>query len=151
MTVTVHLESIVTAIAGLSVSGVTIKDINAIPDAATGLCPILIPQPNNFVTDITPTTQSLGFNGGAKLDVSYSLHYVYLHAEAGSGINTYSVYSGLIAKLVDILEAILSNDVVNGAVDMKIESIGNIGVIEDPAGNEFWGVLFSVRVMEFAQ
>ena len=151
MTVNVHLLTIATSIANLSIQGVSVRDVDNIPDAAMGLCPLLIPQPNDYVTDIKPTVQSFGFNGGAKLDLEYTLNYVYLHCETGSGMGAFEVYAGVLENLVNILVAILRNDVITGAVDMKIEKISNIGTVEDPAGNQFWGILFSLRVMEHAQ
>ena len=51
----------------------------------------------------------------------------------------------------NLLVAITSNDAISGAVDVKINSIGSIGGITDPAGKEFWGFEFSLRVLEFSQ
>ena len=150
MTVASALSTITNSIAALSISGVTIKDIDEIPQSAALLCPLLIPQPNDFVTDVNVEFQSLGSNGTAKIDLSYTLNYVYLHAETG-GVGTFDAYSGLITKLTAIIVKIMSNDAVSGAVDLRLQSVGNIGVIQDPAGNNYWGVLFSFRVLEFAQ
>lgn len=151
MTVASALSTITNSIAALVITGVTIKDIDEIPQSASMLTPLLIPQPNDFVTDFAVTFQSFGSNGTAKMDMDYSLNYVYLHAEAGSGIGTFDVYSGLITKLSAIIVAILSNDAITGLVDMQLGGIGNIGIIEDPSGNQYWGVLFSFRIKEFAQ
>lgn len=151
MTVNSQIATVAASIAGLSISGVTIKGIDAIPDSAAMLCPLLLPQPNEFVSGLTFSRETYGSMGSAKMNTSYTLNYVYLHCEAGSGLSTYSVYSGIISKLELILESIDTNDTINGAVDITIESIGNIGVINDPAGNEYWGLLFSLRVLEHTQ
>lgn len=151
MTITSAFSTITNSIAALTISGVTIKDIDEIPDSARMLCPVLIPQPNDFVTNFVPSVQTLGSNGGAKLNFEYDLNYVYLHAEAGSGIGALSIYSGLITKLSAILVAIASNDAITGLVDLQTSSIGNIGIIEDPSGKQFWGVMLSFRVLEYAQ
>jgi hypothetical protein len=151
MTITSAFSTVTNSIAALSISGVTIKDIDEIPQSAQLLGPVLIPQPNDFVTEFTQTFQSFGSNGTAKVDFGYTLNYVYLHCEAGSGISSFDIYAGLITNLSAIVVAIASNDAVSGLVDLKIASISNIGVIEDPSGNQYWGVLLGLRVLEFGQ
>lgn len=151
MTITSSIATVADSIAGLSISGVTVKDIDQIPDTAQGLTPLLIPRPDNFVTDISVTFETLGSNGSAKINTNYTLNYIFIFCEVGSGINAYSAFSGLMAKLSAILVAINSNDTINGAVDIKINSIGNIGAITDPAGDEYWGIEFSLRVLEYSQ
>ncbi len=151
MTITSTIATVADSISNLSISGVTIKDIDQIPDTARMLTPLLIPQPNNFITDLQVSFETFGSNGGAKINTTYTLNYVFLFCEVGSGLGSFAAFSGLIGKLQDILVAINSNDAITGAVDMKIGSIGNIGVITDPAGNEFWGLEFSLRVLEYTQ
>ena len=151
MTITSTIATVADSIAGLSISGVTIKDIDQIPDTARMLCPLLIPQPANFVTDLSVSFETFGSNGGAKINTNYTLNYVFLFCEVGSGLGSFAAFSGLVGKLSTLLIAINSNDAITGAVDVKINSIGNIGVITDPAGVEFWGLEFSLRVLEFSQ
>lgn len=151
MTITSTIATVTDSISNLSISGVTIKDIDQIPDIARMLTPLLIPQPNNFITDLQVSFETFGSNGGAKINTAYTLNYVFLYCEVGSGLGSFAAFSGLVGKLQDILVAINSNDAITGAVDMKIGSIGNIGVITDPAGNEFWGLEFSLRVLEYTQ
>lgn len=151
MTITCQLETVAASIAALSISGMNIKGIDNIPQSANGLTPLLIPQPNDFVTNLSPTRVSFGGGGTAKMDLTYTLHYVYLHAEAGSGLSTYAVYAGLIANFVAIIEAILENDDISGAVDMELGNVGDIGIISDPSDNEFWGVLFELNILEHVQ
>jgi hypothetical protein len=151
MTVTCSVNTVATAISGLTVSGVTIKDITAIPDSAKMLCPVLIPQPNDYMSGTKMTFETFGSMGTAKMNMEYDLNYVYLHCEAGSGINAFAPFSDLMTKLASILVVIMSNDKVNGLVDLQLQNVGNIGIINDPAGNSYWGVLLSFHVLEFAQ
>jgi len=151
VTITSTISTVADSIAGLSISGVTIKDINQIPDTARMLTPLLIPQPANFVTNLQVSFETFGSNGGAKINTNYTLNYVFLFCEVGSGVNAFAPFSALVGKLEDILEAINSNDAITGAVDVKVNTIGNIGVITDPAGVEFWGLEFSLRVLEYTQ
>jgi len=150
MTITSSIATVADSIAGLTISGVTIKDIDQIPDTARMLCPLLIPKPDNFVTDLSVSFETFGSNGGAKINTNYTLNYVFLFCEVG-GMGAFSAFSGLVSKLSSILVAINSNDAITGAVDVKINSIGNIGVITDPAGIEYWGLEFSLRVLEYSQ
>jgi len=150
MTVSSAFQTITNSIAALSVSGVTIKDIDEIPQSGRLITPVLFPRPNEFVTEFEPTFQSFGSNGTAKIDLGYNLHYVYLHAEAGTGIGAFDAYNGMITKLSAILVALLSNDALTGLVDQK-PIIEGMGVIEDPSGVEYWGIMFALRVLEFAQ
>ncbi|MCR4308375.1 MAG: hypothetical protein NUV80_07540 [Candidatus Berkelbacteria bacterium] len=151
MTVTCSVNTVATSIAGLTITGVTIKDITAIPDSANMLCPILIPQPNGYMSNTSMTFETFGSNGTAKMNMEYDLNYVYLHCEAGSGVNAFAPFSSLMTNLAAILVVILSNDKVNGLVDMKLGSVGEIGIINDPAGNSYWGVLFSLHCLEYVQ
>lgn len=151
MTITSTISTVADSISGLTISGVTIKDIDQIPDTARMLCPLLIPQPDNFVTDLSVEFVTYGSNTGAKINTNYTLNYVFLFCEVGSGLGAFAAFSGLVTKLSAILVAINSNDVISGAVDVKINSIGNIGVITDPAGIEYWGLQFSLRVLEYSQ
>lgn len=150
MTIASTISTVTDGIAGLIISGVTIKDIDQIPEAARLLTPLVIPQPNNFVTDLSVTFETFGSNGSAKINTNYTLNYVFLFCEVG-GLSAFAAFSGLIEKLSAILVAIDSNDAISGAVDVKINSIGNLGVITDPAGVEFWGLEFSLRVLEYTQ
>ena len=151
MTVTCSVNTVATSISNLTISGVTIKDVTAIPDNTQMLCPILIPQPNNYMTGTSMTFETFGSNGAAKMNLEYDLNYVFLFCEVGSGINAFAPFSGLMTKLAAILVVIFSSDAISGLVDMKLNTIGDIGVIADPAGNEFWGLMFSLHCQEFAQ
>jgi hypothetical protein len=150
MAVTSAFATIANSIAALAIPGVSIRDIDEIPQAATAQTPVLIPQPNGFVTNFEPTFKSFGSNGTAAIDLEYDLNYVYLHCELGSGLSQLEMYAGLMRNLTAILVTLLSNDSIAGAVDQK-PRVGEIGPIEDPSGNQYWGVMFSLHILEFAQ
>ena len=151
MTITIGFVTVADSISKMTVTGVTMKDINEIPDAGQMLCPVMFPQPNGFVTGLSVERMSFGGAGTAKMDMNYILNYVYLHAETGTGISSFDAYSGIITNLAVIIKAILTNDNITGCVDMEINTIGEIGTIVDPAGNSFWGVLVSFKILEQIQ
>ena len=151
MTIALHPLTVSASIAALSISGVTIKDVDEIPDSAAMLCPLIVPRPNDFITNIQAVRQSFGGGGTARIDFTYTLNYAFLFCEAGSGQGAFAPYDGLLEKLVTILETMLTNDDISGAVDMQVDNIGEIGVISDPSNKNFWGVHFSLRCLEHAQ
>ena len=76
------ITTVTNSIAALSVTGVTIKDIDEIPASVDAYdCPILYPEPVDFVTNLTVTAAS--FQG--KYDVEYDLTYTFLYAQIGEG------------------------------------------------------------------
>lgn len=150
MTIALNFVTVAGSIASISISGVTVKDIDEVPMSGELILPVLFPQPNGWLSDIQPVTQSLGSLGSQKMDFNYTLNYVFLLAEQGSGISQTDFLSPLVTKLELIFEAILSNDVVTGLVDMQLNSL-DLGTVEDPAGNSYWGALFSLRCLEYAQ
>ena len=49
----IKITTVATAIAAISISGVTVKDISAIPEAVNEQdCPMLAPRPDNFVSNL---------------------------------------------------------------------------------------------------
>jgi hypothetical protein len=149
MAITVHIQTAATAIAGLTVSGVTIKDITAIPTSAALLCPILIPSPQ-YVSNVVPTVHTTGGYPAAKIDLNYTLNYIYLHCDAGSGMSQLEIINGLMTNFSAIIAAIVGNNIL-GLIDIQFNGSQEIGIITDPAGNEYWGVMFSLRVQDMVQ
>jgi len=152
MTITVNLATVADSISNLSISGVNVKDIDQIPESALSVLPVFYPRPNEFITDLKWSRESYGADSAAAMNLTYTLHYYYLHAVVGSGGGLLAVYSGLITNLVLILKAIFENSNPTGAVDMQLLSISSIGVLTDPAGEtKYHGVEVSLRITEFIQ
>jgi len=151
MTITIGFSTVANSIAALSISGVKVLDIDEITTSGSMICPVLFPQPDNFVTNMAVERMSVGSGGTALMNMTYNLNYVYLHAEVGSGLSAFEIYTGLITNLALIIKTLLQNDNITGAVDMEVNDIGELGVITDPAGNNYFGVLFSLSILEFIQ
>ena len=151
MTITVNPVAVAASIANLTISGVTLKDIDEIPDSGAMQCPVILPQPNDFITTIQNTRVSFGSMGNEAENFEYNLNYVFLYTDSGSGQGAFADYSGLITKLTLIINTILNNDVVSGLVDMELESISGIGQIEDPSGNPYWGAFFTLKCLEYGK
>lgn len=152
MTLTVGIVTIADSISNLSISGVSVKDIDQIPESALSVLPVLFPRPQKWITDISFPIKSLGGDENRAIDCTYVMNYRYLHAVVGSGGGLLAVYASLIANLILIVKAILSNSSPTGAIDMSIAYITDIGVLTDPAGEtQYHGVEFGIRILEFVQ
>lgn len=152
MTITVNLATIAESIAALNISGVHVRDIDQIPESAMSILPVLYPRPNEFVTNMSFERETFGGDSGATMTLRYVLNYQYLHAVVGSGGGLLAVYNGLITNLVRILEAIFADSNPDGAWDMQLLTVSNIGVLTDPAGMEkYHGVEISLQVIDNIQ
>ena len=145
-----NIVNIPNEIAKMSISGVTIKDIDQIPEFVTGRnCPILFPRPDNFLTGISFTPDSYGTGTTRKWSVRYVLNYVYLHAPVGSMRGLANIYSGFYTKIGLILDAVIAYQTVAEAIDIAPQGVFNIEVIEDGKGNQFYGTFISLNVLEY--
>ena len=74
MTTDIKLEDLASAIADLSISGVTVRDIDNIPANAKTILPVLYPVPNGFVTDLAWSRESFGDDNVRAMNLTYILH-----------------------------------------------------------------------------
>ena len=145
----VKIATVADSIAALSVSGVTIKDIDGIPEEVHQRnCPLMFPDPDDFVTSLTVEAMSSGAGTSGKNDVKYTLNYIFLYVPVGSGRYLADNIVGLVNKTVLILNELIANDAVTGSVDIDPKP-GKFGLVEDPTGNQFEGVRIAIDVHEF--
>lgn len=143
---------ITAAIAALSITGVTVKDVDAIPESVLPRdCPILFPQPGNWLggTQIISDAEgrtTFGAAGARFWVAERTFNYVFLSAGLGTGRGNRDLYSAATTETELILTAITAIDV-NG-VDLKDASHEPIGVGKDAAGKNFVGCLFHFTFRE---
>lgn len=143
-------DTIATSIAGLSVPGVTIKDLDGIPEEAQARdCPLLYPKPDGFMSNLRVERDSFGAGSEARKTVRYTLNYAYLHAPVGEGRGLFDVYAAMVGNTLAILDALLADDALNGAVDITPGSVVRFGLVNDPAGGWFHGCVLGLDVVEF--
>lgn len=140
--------AIATGIAALTVTGVTIKDVTAIPEAVDGrACPILFPSPDGWLlggnpggpaTFGTPTTRYWQFDR--------NFDYVYLHAKVGEGRGLRDHIALMATNLDAIMTELTELDLAN--VDVIGIQCSAFGVLLDPAGNDFFGCHVQITVRE---
>lgn len=137
-----------TAIAALSVSGVSIKDLSGIPMAvAERDCPIFFPlkkiggtaEPSTgSVTFGTPSTRYWLFNR--------EFEYIYLHTPVGTGRNIAEHYAAMSAKEDLILTALLTLDV--DGVDVMNVRTTEYGQEVGPADTAYFGFKVIITLRE---
>jgi hypothetical protein len=142
-------DTIATSIAGLSVSGVTIADLDGIPEQAHGRdCPLLYPKPDGFMSNLRVERDSFGPASDARKTVRYTLSYAYLHAPVSEGRGLFDVYQAMVQNTLAILDAIIADDALNGAVDITPGEVTRFGLVNDPAGSWFHGCVIALNVTE---
>ena len=145
----IKLITVLDSISALSVSGVTVKDLNEVTEAWQIRGAVLYPDISNLMTFNPPVRQSFGTAGRERLDVSYTLNYRFLYAPIGSGRGVKDIYSGMMTKISAILDALNVMDAPTGSIDMTAQIVQGNPVVKDPAGNDFWGCDFSISVLEY--
>lgn len=137
------------SISKLTVTGVTLKDIDEIPTVVDGrMCPIIYPEPVDFVTNFDAQKATLGEGAGSQWDVNYDLKYTLCFSAIGSGRGM-ELFSGTISTAFAFMDAIMVCNPQAGAVLIRPGGIGTPGPVSDPSGNQFFGVSLTVHVLEF--
>jgi len=147
---TLAIATISNAITGLTVTGLTIKDIDEIPQAIMNRdCPVLVPDPDNYVSRFLVEPDSFGAGSGRKWTANYTLNYLLLYAAVGSGRTTVlEKYSGMVSSAFAFFDALLALTSLTGTVDFEPDMIGDFGIV-DFSGTAFHSCNVSLNVKEF--
>lgn len=145
-----YLSSICTAISNLSITGVTIKDVDELAASWQSLPNVLYPNINQpgFVTGFSVEYPTVNRGTDAMMDVSYTLNYRFLGTQVGSLSNIGTAYGDALTKMLLIVASILDNaSPYSGQVLMTLGEV-SIGLKEDPAGNMYHGADFALNITE---
>lgn len=148
----IAITTICDSISQLEVSGVRIRDLDQIPTQVNERdCPILFPDPLNFVSAWELQRDSQGSNNlpAAKYTIYYTLTYSFLYAPVGAERPGLEKYAKMVDKLMEVIDVILANDDITGLIDIQPEQIDEFGPVPDPSGNQFIGCRLRLRVTEF--
>ncbi len=153
MAVYVKIATVATSIAALTwPSGVTVKDFSGMPASGNLIPGIMYPYADDTFGNVDFTEETYGTMGSEKQDLFYDLVYRYLHCTPNGGPGgIYDVFGGIVSKIASIAVVFRSNDVVPGAVDLRLKTFSKPKIVEDPAGNQFWGCDFTLRIQEFCE
>lgn len=143
-----QIATIANSISRLSVSGLTLLDVDEIPPVVDPRVSTLLPLPN-YITDFEMVRDSFG-SSDAKMTVVYTLNYRLFYKPVGTGrITTIEGVSGLVEMVGLVLDAVLAIDTLDGAVDITPQDVTNMGIVNDPSDNQWHGCDIALRVTEF--
>lgn len=143
-----QLVTLCRSISELSVTSVTIMDLDVIPPNAQDIrLQVMYPEPDGFVSDFEMVRNSYG-SSNAKMTVTYNLNYTYLHAPIGTGRTGLDAYTDMITYAMRIIDAILAIDTITGAIDIT-PTITQCGAVVDPSGNTYLGCRLALTCTEF--
>jgi hypothetical protein len=153
-----EIDTVATAIAGLTIAGVyggsaknvTIKDLTAVPEAVDARqCPVFYPEPVGLVSNILVNYDSFGPGSGAKITVTYDLTYTLAFAKIGQERGLFTIEQEFIKTVKAILTAFITNDSLNGAVEIHPTGVSNFGPVADPSGATYHGCQMTLSIIEF--
>ena len=140
--------AVATAIGGLTVAGVNLKALNAIPEGADAReCPMVYPRPDGFLSGLEVIVDSFG-STAAKKTVKYILTYTYLYAPLGAGRGLFDLYEDMVTKALLFIDTVIANDAITGCVDIEPLDIKEWGPVSDPSGVMFHGAHISFGITE---
>ena len=112
-------------------------------------CPILIPEPVNYVTDFSIARDSTGADSWALKTAIYTLNYTFCYMPVGSARSELSRYDDFIRKTYAIVDQVLLNSTITGLVDIEPVGLIEFGPVPDPAGNLFLGCRLQFKCIHF--
>lgn len=144
-------SAVATAIAALSVSGVSLKDLSAVPEVITQRsCPILIPN-YEFVSNLVGNSRGLGLGGASVYSYEYDVNYLLYIAEIGAGRGPADYLQAVVQKAEAIVAAVQAADTSLGPHRVSLNGGVAVTTLRDPADKlSFFGASLSFHVWESA-
>lgn len=144
-----NTTAIATAISGLTVSGVTFKDLTGIPKSVKDTdCPIFFPDPVDWFSSMKSAVDLN--NPSNQADVTRTLKYIYLHSVSIAANPMSSQLSGIAAKVDALYSAIAAMS--GGLYVVTGITVSRFGEIEAPKQgqlrNVFFGCFFDIDFYE---
>lgn len=137
-------------IAGLTVTGLTIRSTDALPEAVQPMqAPLLAPDPVGFVSEISVARLSGRVLTARAYSVEYVLSYILYYAPVAAGVSLFTGYRGMLTTLSAIHAAIMANETPTGAYDIRPYGTPSVGPVQDESGNVYHGARLAFLVNEF--
>jgi hypothetical protein len=141
------VNTVADAVDALSVSGVTIKKQSNTPDAITARdCPIVYPA-GDFVTGLNYTLMSAGTSSPC-YEITFALNYFFAVAPVGAGRGLFEFAETIQSKASLFCDAVADAPTALG-VDYAIPAMSQALVVEDAAGNQFFGCTLTINCRHF--
>ena len=147
---TLSFTTISNTIAALSITGLTIQDIDEVT-APGDRVPILMPL-DNFIPNFSLVDMVLGAASVRPMTVTYTMNYRLLYVKVGAGYsNILEAYNAISAMVGLILDAILAMDTTTGVEDLVpgTPAITNFGQVLAPDALIYYGCDFHFDCTEF--
>lgn len=144
---TSQLVTICGSIAGLTVTGATICDLDEIPDAIPAGKAMIFPIASNFVTGLSDVRDTFGTQTSRQRTFEYTLNYRLCYAPIGATLNLSSIIPGMMTMVMAFCNAVDTSDL-TGAADNGIDFIKD-GPTMDMSGNPYHGCDIGVRITEY--
>lgn len=142
----IKIPAIATWLAGLTVTGLSIKDLDAIKEnVLISDCPVLLPHPVNYVTGLQVTHNSFGRGQDT---LTYMLNYRLYFRPVTGVIKFFGPYDEMIDAVCALLDKIQMTATPSSVADI-LPGINAIGGVEDAAGNVYHGCDFTLSVTEY--
>jgi hypothetical protein len=143
-------DSIAEAIAGLDVDGVTIRDLDALPQAINPTdCPMAYPAPEKFL--VLEDAVQLTFGPNALWQYTYLVTYRFVQGPAGKERKIAKTALGRVVNYTAFVHAITANAQLIGAAHVKPASTPEWGLLGDPSGQQFDAADLALRVVEYSE
>lgn len=143
-----RIAAVATAVAELTVQGITILDLDQMKPALTDRdCPLLGPSANNpsFLTDWQ--AQRLSLQGNQRN--SYTLNYTLYQAPVGADRGLFKQYPDMIENARKVMEALQALPRVDGCKSITVAGMPAFGAVFDASGQQFHGATFALSIVEF--
>ena len=143
-----RVAEVATAIAALTIQGITILDLDEMKHALTDRdCPLLGPSANDppFLTDWQARRITLQGNWSNE----YTLNYTFYQAPVGADRGLFKQYPAMVENARRIVEAFQAIPRVDGCKSIALAGMPQFGAVFDASGQQFHGAGFALRVVEF--
>lgn len=145
-----RVAQVASAIAALTIRGITIHDLSEMKPALTDRdCPMLGPEPStensSFLTNWTAKRISMQGNQENR----YTLNYTLYHAPMGQDRGLFAQYPELVENARKIVEALQALPRVEGCKSIALDGFPTFGRVFDASGQPFHGAHFAIRIVEF--
>jgi hypothetical protein len=137
-----------TAISALTVSGLTIKGLSAIPQEVNARdCPLLFPDPSKWLGQGASTPGNFDNVSAGRVQYEHNCSYILAYAQDGSGRGLSDYFSGMAALVFLLTQALIRIDIV--AMSIRRVSVTGFGQMTDPTGKGFYGCGITVTALEY--
>mgnify|MGYP001572819090 FL=1 len=143
-----RMAEVATAIAALTIRGITILDLDEMKHALTDRdCPLLGPSANDpsFLTDWQAQRITLQGNWSNQ----YTLNYTLYQSPVGADRGLFKQYPDMVENVRRIVEALQAVPRVDGCKSIALAGMPAFGPVFDASGQQFHGARLALRIIEF--